>query len=237
MTGIDWIGQRFGRVVVIAEAPPVWRPMPSGRLKRRRRWLVRCDCTGAKIVRGEDLRAGKCRSCGCLERESRHRTTHGHARVNQRSRTYTSWCEMIRRCVDSKRPNFKYYGGRGVTVCDRWHYGENEKSGFECLLEDMGECPPGHTLHRCGDAMVYCKENCRWATVQEQASDKRSNRFITAFGRTDTIANFCREFRLSYNRLHRRLKAGWDVEPALLIGDFAVSGRSLSPLRRGLART
>lgn len=89
--------------------------------------------------------------------------THGHS---QRTPTYTTWAGMKERCNNPNKDNYMYYGARGISVCERWNK-------FENFLEDMGERPPGLTLDRRDPNGNYEKDNCRWATSQEQGKNKR----------------------------------------------------------------
>ena len=82
--------------------------------------------------------------------------------------TYQSWQGMKKRCLNPNQPGFKYWGGRGIKVCKRW-------LDFANFFEDMGEKPKGLTLDRVNNNKNYCKENCHWATNEEQANNKRTN--------------------------------------------------------------
>jgi hypothetical protein len=82
---------------------------------------------------------------------------------------------MIDRCYLKTAPNYRYYGGKGVTVCDRWRYGEDGKTGFQCFEADMGERPEGLTLDRIDPFQNYEPENCRWASWFVQNNNKREH--------------------------------------------------------------
>lgn len=105
---------------------------------------------------------------------ARTRVTHGHSRLTVGiSPTYSSWTMMRQRCNNPKTRGYERYGGRGITVCDRW------ANSFENFLEDMGERPKGKTLDRIDSNKNYCKENCQWSTPKEQASHRRMATYMS----------------------------------------------------------
>lgn len=153
---IDLTGQRFGRWTVLSRAEDYRRGIPQ--------WSCRCDCGKAGVVRANILKAGESKSCGCLNREMKRNYSHGLSQT----RTYEAWKHMIQRCTNPHAKHFSYYGGRGITVCERW------LSSFENFLADMGERPPGLTLDRYPDNDGnYEPDNCRWATWTQQAANRR----------------------------------------------------------------
>lgn len=163
------IGERFGRLIIIAEAAPYIKPK-SG--KPVRQFLCLCDCGVKKIIVGSSLTRGLTKSCGCFRDEQIRsaNTTHGETRFYpQVSTEYKIWAGMKQRCSDPTLPGYKNYGGRGIKVCERWI------NSFENFLTDMGRRPAPHlTLDRYpnndGD---YEPGNCRWATRSEQLYNSR----------------------------------------------------------------
>jgi hypothetical protein len=149
------VGERYGRLTVRAYA---------GQPRRERRWLCECDCGEMVEVGTGSLRSGNTRSCGCLRRDTNtaRLTTHGASKT----RTYASWKTMLQRCDDENHVAFSYYGGRGITVCERWR-------SFENFLADMGKRPEGKTLDRIDPDGNYEPSNCRWATYKEQRANHR----------------------------------------------------------------
>jgi hypothetical protein len=153
---IDRSGHRYGRLTVIQLINPV-----------KRLWLCRCDCTKTTIVRGRNLISGNTQSCGCWRRESAQKV--GKIKTHGRSygRTYKTWTHMLDRCYNPNNDAWKYYGGRGIIVCRRWHK-------FENFLADMGTRPRGRSLDRYPDKDGdYKLSNCRWATPRQQNNNKR----------------------------------------------------------------
>ena len=158
----DLVDQRFGKLRVIAQAP--------GRtIHGKVQWICVCDCGKELTVDGNALRRQK--SCGCS------RLKHGHARHRngqKRSRAFMAWTNMLQRCNNANLPNFSYYGGRGVTVCDRW---DPSKGGsFQNFLDDMGEPAEGLSLDKDKNAngqLIYSPETCCWLDASEQSFYQR----------------------------------------------------------------
>ena len=199
----DLTGQRFGRLVVESR---------SGSNKRGLAiWQCRCDCGNTVHIVGANLRGTVhhkgTKSCGCLMAElSKERlTTHG---MTHSSLSYKTWIVMRRRCNDPKHSKYKYYGGKGITVCERW-------SDFGNFHADMGERPRGMTIGRVDNSKGYSPDNCKWVTWTEQQNNRSSNHTITYGGVTLSVADWSRKVGLSQSTLLARIHKGWSVERSL----------------------
>lgn len=167
---IDLLGQVFDRLTI------VWRA--ENTREGNTRWLCRCICGKDKVIRGKDLRNGKTRSCGCLLKESQRNNglkmgpiagkinnyKHGHG--SSRDTTYQAWTAMKNRCLRPESYAYKWYGAKGIKVCDRW------VNSFEKFLEDLGPRPKGLTLGRIDHTLGYEPSNCRWETWEQQRASR-----------------------------------------------------------------
>lgn len=194
----DLTGQKFGRLTVIRRVKNLGRtPM----------WVCICDCGAQKINAGCNLRSGKVRSCGCLRDElaKERLKTHGMGGTH----FYSIWTDMKTRIINKGSKGYRDYGGRGIKIL--W-------KGFESFKEDMYNDYIFH-VNRAGQSNTtieridvdgdYSKENCRWATKQEQGKNKRNSRFITFGGKRKTAMDWSRDLGIPrstiQNRLNRKL--------------------------------
>ena len=167
---IDLIGQKFGRLTVISQAQ-------SDRFHHIR-WNCVCDCGTQKIVLSSSLRYGKTKSCGCIQREkvTQRNSTHNLSKTY----LYNVWCAMKSRCEKSNDHNYKYYGARGITVCDEWKHDfpTFQKWAYENgYKEEM--LPSGVnrlTIDRINNDGDYEPLNCRWVTMAVQNKNKRNSK-------------------------------------------------------------
>jgi len=138
---------------------------------------------------------------------------HGHNRKDKISKTYKSWIDMGQRCTNPKNPAYKNYGGRGITICERWL---DKNNGFINFLEDMGECPKGCEIDRINNNLGYCKENCRWVTRYIQSRNKRNNKLFTYKGKIQILKDWAVEYKIKYKTLWMRIYSlKWSIEKAL----------------------
>ena len=199
---IDLTGQRFGRLVVVGRADP-----PSNK-RGCAMWHCRCDCGNEKDINSFYLRNGDTRSCGCLQRE---RTVESHtSHGGSKSRLYRVWVGMIQRCENQRTTDYADYGGRGIKICEEWHDFKTfrqwaERTGYRDEL----------TIDRIDVNEGYNPVNCRWATIAEQARNKRNNINITYHGVTRCLGDWATTLGIGWTTLWRRIfKLGWDVERA-----------------------
>jgi hypothetical protein len=200
-------GRVFGRLTVLGLAPR----LPTS---RGLRWHCRCECGKEVISPGRNLKCGKATSCGCRQRETAARQAVAMGEGNIRhgmtdTPEYARWHGMMLRCYNPKDPGYKWWGGRGIKVCERWHT-------FENFHADMGARPSvKHSIDRIDPNGDYCPENCRWATQTQQQRNKRSNRLLTHNGETKCLAEWAETYGLTTLQLWQRLRSGWPLQDAL----------------------
>lgn len=142
---------------------------------------------------------------------TRFRVCHGESKKGKWTTEYRAWVNMITRCCNPNSTRFEDWGGRGISVCEKW------RISYPAFLGDVGRKPtPGHSLDRHPNASGdYEPGNVRWATPEEQSRNQRKCRRISAFGKTLTVAEWADAQRLDYGALLWRLDAGWPTEKAL----------------------
>ncbi len=204
-TIISIIGNRYGRLVVISKSP---------KSARKIFWLCQCDCGQVATVRGDHLKELRVRSCGCLDME--RMTTHGKSRTPE----YHAWQAIKDRCGLPHHRNYKNYGGRGITICERWI------NSFENFFADMGERPtPTHSIDRWPDNDGhYEPANCRWATRKEQVDNRRNSLLCTINGKKQCVKDWCKELKIvSYEAALLRIRKGWPIERAVTAPPHSMS--------------
>lgn len=204
----NFVSETFGRLTAIG--PKFQLPIGG---KQRGCQVCQCTCGDTSVYITNALtgqRIKQCKRCAIKQARESHKI---HGETNK-TKEFTAWWNMKRRCHDPKATGYADWGGRGIRVCDRWQ--EPNGQGYLNFLEDMGRCPPEcNSIERKEVNGNYYADNCKWATVHEQARNKRNTVHITAFGKTQCLADWAVEYGLSRNTLKGRLERGWLVEDAL----------------------
>lgn len=195
-----WVGEKFGRLLVVAVAKKGTRTKPK-------MLLCRCSCGNMTTVAHTSLHTGATKSCGCLLREFAGNINKTHAM--SKTKEYRCWTRMKNRCTNKNAKDYKYYGGRGISVCKEWRR-------FENFFKDMGAVPPGMEIDRIDNEKNYSKENCRWTTHKENCNNFRRNRCVTIAGTTASLSEWEGLAGIPQNRLRHRLNSGWPEEHLLL---------------------
>ena len=138
---------------------------------------------------------------------------HGHSQRGKLTPEYTTWVRMKARCTNPKIDGFKYYGARGISVCDRWN------KSFPDFLADMGYKPSNeYSIERIDCNGNYCPENCKWILNTEQSKNRRMENIekrITFNGETHSIWDWAKIVGITHHALYSRIKRGWTIERAL----------------------
>lgn len=193
---IDMVGRKYGRLTVVS--------FSHRTDKRRTIWSCICDCGGNSLSDGANLRNGNTQSCGCYRRDKTIDAHISHGLTG--TRTHNVWWAMIQRCSNKNGVYFCDYGGRGISVCERWHK-------FENFLSDMGEAPPSLTIDRIDNDGNYEPGNCRWATRKQQVRNRRKSKRVTVFGKDMLFVEACELYGIEYKRAFARItKLGWSPE-------------------------
>lgn len=199
---VDMRGERFSRLTIVS----LW-----GHKGGKWHWRCRCDCGTEVVVAMANLKSNNIRSCRCLQRElARERVlTHGETGTP----LFRVWDSMRRRCLDKRHEAFRWYGGRGIKVCAEWL--ESFSSFRDWAMANGYRA--GLSIDRIDNNAGYSPNNCRWATIEVQANNKRSNRRLTAFGESKTLKQWSHDARclVEYSTLQFRAASGWPAEMAL----------------------
>ena len=175
----DLTGKKFGRVLVIGP----WKSEPDSKGRPISRWFCRCDCGTERWFPANTLKMGRALSCGCRNKEQIHRmleekkpylaaharnTVHGYAKHDKESKEYRAWMAMNARCYNPNYSQYHDYGGRGITVCDKWRY------SFPAFFEDVGPAPSSkYSIDRKDNDGNYTPDNVKWSTHSEQMRNRR----------------------------------------------------------------
>lgn len=187
-------GQRVGRLTLIKKI----------RQSGRAAWICHCECGNTKVILQQSIRSGATGSCGCFGRESRLKAQTKHGMTG--SRVWWAWWNMQQRCFNLNGHEYHNYGGRGISVCDRW------RTSFANFLADMGEPPAGMSLDRIDVNGDYEPGNCRWATAKEQARNMRTNRIVRAEGKSLCVSEWAELIGVPKHRIQTRVGTMPDAE-------------------------
>lgn len=200
------IGSTFGNLTVLDI-----RSVLRGKTSPRKEVQVLCRCSfcgSEKWYPKSNIVNGRTKSCGCRA----SKITHGdwHARLNN------IWRGMRRRCYDPRCKFYKYYGARGIKICDEW---KNDYLAFKAWALANGYSDK-LTIDRINSDGNYCPENCRWATHLTQQNNRRNNHIVVYHGKEYTLSELARENGLSSAVVSARLRKGWGIDKALINEDF-----------------
>lgn len=197
---IDITGMRFGRITVI--------DLHGVSKHGKKIWNCICDCGTQKKILSGSLLSGRTKSCGCFSVDnSREKATiHGHFYDSE----YSVYRGIKKRCYNKKTLCYRLYGGRGITMCDRW------LNDFNAFLSDMGRRPgQEYSIDRINNNGIYEPSNCRWATAKTQCNNNSRNHRITMDGFDRTLQEWSEIYGIKRTTIHGRLRRGHDAEYAI----------------------
>ncbi len=189
-----FIGNKYGNILVTEEIE-----MENG----RRTVIGMCECGVIKKYRASHLKYGKTISCGCYPEKNRAALSTKHGLSS--NPLYFVWASMMDRCYNEKFQDYRNYGGRGISVCERWHNVTN------FVADVTNGYKKGLQLDRVENNGNYCPENFRWATRKENNRNKRTNRMITVNGVTKSMAEWVEETGVKYTTMSGFVSKGGDV--------------------------
>lgn len=199
---IDVAGQKFGRLVVVERV--------ENDKKGQAMWKCRCECGNECVVAGTYLRKGLTKSCGCLWYDAIKQANSTHGEYHTRLRSI--WTGIKNRCYNKNEPAYRYYGGKGVSMCGEWF---EDFLAFKSWAIHNGYSED-LTIDRIDVDGDYCPENCRWVSMKKQCNNRTNNVLIELNGETKTLAEWVELSPLSYKQVwHRYHVLGWDIEKSL----------------------
>lgn len=210
---VDITGEKYGRLTAICL-------VAKGDRQHRPKWLFRCDCGNEILISANAARTGNTKSCGCLLFEARSAHSRAALKIAQANqvthgmtgtRIYGIYKNMKTRCYNAKTPCFKYYGGKGIAVCDEWL---NNPAAFMDWAFSHGY-DENLTIDRINSNLNYCPENCRWITQAEQARRTPKVRHITYNGETKTALQWEKYFNVPLDSISRLIREGVSMQEAV----------------------
>lgn len=198
---IPLMGKTFGYLTVVSRE--------ENGPRNRARWNCICSCGNATTVESCRLVGGYTKSCGCyareLARKGDSRRTHGLSQTNE----YNAWTQIKRRCLNSRSKDYAKYGGRGISICEKW-------LSYEGFLADMGKRPTAkHSIDRIDNDGNYEPGNCRWATYTEQNRNRRNTLFVTIDEVTRPLREWSEISGINHVCIYERLRQGVDAKRAV----------------------
>jgi hypothetical protein len=192
MALIDITGQKFEHCTAL-------RFLPELGTDRGAKFLFRCECGKEFVARSNDVRKGRVKSCGCVNRVERAAavTKHGF----WKHPTYTAWIHIKDRCNNPRNAEFEHYGGRGIKICEEW---ANDSGAF-CRWSMANGWKKGLTIDRIDVNGDYEPDNCRWVSMEVQQNNKRNNHIIEFCGEKMSLSQLAHKTGVSRNRLYYRI--------------------------------
>lgn len=189
-------GQKFGRWTVLR--------FDENNKKHETHWICECECGSIRSVPSKNLRNGKSKSCGCLQKEILHKMHLEHGGALKKEKEYRAWIQMKQRCSNPKSSHYGDYGGRGISVCERWIY------SYKNFLEDMGRAPSKfHSIDRINVDGNYEPGNCKWSTQTEQVHNQRARKDNTTGIQGVTWIERLHKFRVRIQFDKKRIDVGY----------------------------
>lgn len=220
---LNLVGKTYQKLTVIGPPSPDFVPAKSQ--KELVHYLCLCECGKQVNVAASKLHRGMRISCGCARKLNNFR--HGMSRSGGK---YNAWKSMVQRCHSPTSDKYRWYGARGISVCDRWRFGDGSLTGYECFVADTGERPAGMSLDRINNDGNYEPGNCRWATAKQQANNKRRRISVTINGETKSLVEWAEFSGVPIGRIWSRYYAGGRRDETLISKDFLCRRRTrLSP--------
>lgn len=208
----DLTGLKTDMLTVISKSDVIYIHLKTGKMTRPF-WNVKCECENIVIRPAFALMQGKAKSCGCYANEFIREARTIHNGVG--TPTYNIWTGIRKRCFDTGSTNYAFYGGSGITMCNRWRYGDEGYSGYECFLSDMGERPEGLQIDRKNNKGNYCPENCVWSNRKDQCRNRRNSRYFEWKGKGRTLSEIAEMEGIKFGTFKSRVLSGMSVESAI----------------------
>ncbi len=233
---VDLQGQIFGKLTILEYA---------GRDKHgEAQWLCQCQCERGNetVVRGSDLRRGKTNSCGCFNRErasETHQTLIGSHTGARSHPLYTTWRHLNDRVLNSGSDAYNNYGGRGITICQRWR--RDMPNGFKNFCEDvesvLGPKPAGHTIDRVDNSLGYGPANVRWSSAREQSRNTRRNIWVVYRSERMVLPAFAERVGIKRNTLGERIRSHpecieYNANGDIVVNNYLYPTDNVVPFRR-----